>query len=288
MKNLATFLSVILSAFSTTAYSQFHHTEHTGIFGEKTVKASKNYVTKSIKVDHFTGLNLAGSPNVTYTQKTGKPTVEVYTSDNIVDLLDINVSNSTLNIRFKKGVKVSFNKLDIRISSETLNTVSSAGAGNITLANGLKTDHLKISVAGTGDINADNIVCTNNINVSIAGSGDIQGNNITCASLKTSVAGSGDLKLNNVSATNIEASVAGAGTAILTGTTQEASYRVAGSGDLLASDLQAKRVSASVAGSGDIKCHATEFLKARISGSGNIGYKGNPELDFPKKGLYRL
>lgn len=288
MKNLATFLSVILLTFSTTACSQFRHTEHTGAFGGKTVKASKNYVTKSIKVDNFTGLNLAGSPDVTYTQKAGKPTVEVYTSDNIVDLLDINVNNKTLNIKFKKGVNVSFNKLEIRISSETLNNISVAGSGDVELANGLKTDYLKISVAGSGNIKADNITCANDVSVSIAGSGDIQGSNITCANLKTSVAGSGDLKLNNVSATNTEASVAGSGTAILTGTTQEASYRVAGSGDLFASDLQAKRVSASVAGSGDIKCHATEFLKARTSGSGDIGYKGNPELDFPKKGLYKL
>ena len=91
------------------------------------------------------------------------------------------------------------------------------------------------------------------------------------------------MKLDNVSAAGTEASVSGSGTAILTGTSQEADYRVAGSGDLFASGLQAKRVSASVSGSGDIKCHATDFLKARTSGSGNIGYKGNPELDFPKK-----
>lgn len=247
MKNLTTFVSAILLVFSTTACSQYRHTEHTGTFGGKTVKASKNYVTKNIKVDNFTGLNLAGSPDVIYTQKAGKPEVEVYTSDNIVDLLDINVANNTLNIRFKKGVNVSFNKLEIRISSETLNSISIAGAGNIELANGLKTDHLKVSIAG---------------------SGDIQGSNITCTKLKTSIAGSG--------------------TAILTGKTREASYRIAGSGDLFASDLQAERVSASVSGSGDIKCHATDFLKARTSGSGDIGYKGNPELDVPKKGLYKL
>jgi hypothetical protein len=42
---------------------------------------------------------------------------------------------------------------------------------------------------------------------------------------------------------------------------------VAGSGDLLASDFVAKKASASVAGSGDIKCHATDFLKVRTSGS---------------------
>lgn len=233
-------------------------------------------------------MNLAGSPDVIYTQKAGKPQVEIYTSDNIVDLLDINVANNTLNIKFKKGVSVSYNKLEIRVSSETLNNISVAGSGNVKLANGLKTDNLKVSVAGSGDIDADNITCTGNLNVSVTGSGDIEGSNITCANLTASIAGSGDLKLDNVSAAGTEASVAGSGTAVLTGTSQEADYRVAGSGDLFASGLQAKRVSASVSGSGDIKCHATDFLKARTSGSGNIGYKGNPELDFPKKGLYKL
>lgn len=86
MKNLTTFVSAILLVFSTTACSQYRHTEHTGTFGGKTVKASKNYVTKNIKVDNFTGLNLAGSPDVIYTQKAGKPEVEVYTSDNIVPI----------------------------------------------------------------------------------------------------------------------------------------------------------------------------------------------------------
>ena len=251
MKTLTAIIVSGIFALSATAC-----TCNSGLFGGKTVKASRNYVTKNIKVDNFTGLNLAGSPNVTYTQKAGKPEVEVYTSDNIVDLLDINVVNNTLNIKFKKGVSVSYNKLEIRVSSETLNNISVAGSGNVELANGLKTDNLKVSVAGSGDIDADNITCTGNLNVSVAGSGDIEGSNITCANLTASIAGSGDLKLDNVSA--------------------------AGTG------LQAKRVSASVSGSGDIKCHATDFLKARTSGSGNIGYKGNPELDFPKKGLYKL
>lgn len=224
MKTLTAIIVSGIFALSATAC-----TCNSGLFGGKTVKASRNYVTKNIKVDNFTGLNLAGSPNVTYTQKAGKPEVEVYTSDNIVDLLDINVVNNTLNIKFKKGVNVSYNKLEIRVSSETLNNISVAGSGNVELANGLKTDNLKVSVAGSGDIDADNITCTGNLNVSVAGSGD-----------------------------------------------------------LFASGLQAKRVSASVSGSGDIKCHATDFLKARTSGSGNIGYKGNPELDFPKKGLYKL
>lgn len=287
MKNLKTIIAFVIFALSTAACSQ-SHTYSSGMFGGKIVKASKNYVTKNIKVSDFTGLSLAGNQKVTYTQQAGKPKVEIYTSDNIVDLLDINVTNGTLNIKFKKGFNVSYNKLEIRISSETLNKISVAGAGSVKLANGLKTDKLKMSVAGAGNIHANNISCTNSLDFSIAGAGNIQGGNISCAGLTASIAGSGNLKFSNVSATDTKASIAGSGTVILKGVTQEASYHVAGSGNLLASELQTKRVSASISGSGDIKCHVTDFLKARISGSGNIGYKGNPELDLPKKGVYKL
>ena len=86
MKTLATIIALSIFTLSVTACSH-NHTYSSGLFGGKTIKASKNYVTKNIKVDNFTGLNLAGSPDVTYTQKAGKPTVEVYTSDNIVDLI---------------------------------------------------------------------------------------------------------------------------------------------------------------------------------------------------------
>lgn len=288
MKSLASFLAIALLAFSTTACSQHYSHSSGGVFGSKTVKASKNYVTKDIRVDNFTNVNIAGSIDVTYTQKAGKPDVKVYTSDNIVDLLNIEVKGNTLNIGFKKGVNVSYDKLEIKVSAEKLNSVNIAGSGDFEFANGLKTDDLKLSVAGSGDIEGSNISCTD-LGVSIAGSGDINCSNISCGDLKTSIAGSGDLKLTNVSATSTNASIAGSGTLILSGNAQEASYSIAGSGDLFADGLQAKKVSASISGSGDIKCHATDYLKVRTSGSGSVGYKGEPkELDYPKKGLYKL
>ena len=287
MKSLTTFLAIAFLAFSTTACSQQHTYSSGNLFGGKTIKASKNFVTKDIRVDNFTNVNIAGSIDVTYTQKAGKPDVKVYTSDNIVELLNIEVKGNTLNIGFKKGVNVSYDKLEVKVSAEKLNGVSIAGSGDFEFANGLKTDALKLSVAGSGDIEGSDITCTD-LGVSIAGSGDINCSNISCGDLKTSIAGSGDLKLNNVKATSANASIAGSGTLILSGSAQEASYSIAGSGDLYAEGLQANRVSASISGSGDIKCHATDFLKVRTSGSGSVGYKGNPELDIPKKGLYKL
>lgn len=258
-----------------------------GWFGPKTIKESKHYVTKEINVDDFTGINLVGSPTVTYTQKAGQPKVTVYTSDNIAEVLDIHVNDNTLYIGFKKGVNVSYKTLDIRVSSSRLDAVNLSGSGEVYLNNGLETENLQLSVAGSGDLNGKHIQC-NQLKASVAGSGDLHLADVRCVQASASVAGSGDLSLSNLVSSSVEASVAGSGDLILSGTGDHAQYSVAGSGDLKASDFKVQQAEASVAGSGDITCHATEQLKAHTTGSGSIGYKGNPQLDIPRKGIYRL
>lgn len=292
MKKFTTLTSIFLltTVLSACAQSYSHHfNSGNSWLGGKEVKASKNYVTKQIKVSDFDQIAVSGSLDVTYTQQSGKPKVEIYTSDNIVDLLDIYVKNGKLNLGFKKNVKVSYNKLEIRVTSEDLNTVNVAGSGDFKFTNGLKTDQLKMNVAGSGDITASNIQCSQEFTANVAGSGDIECKQLKAADMDISVAGSGDLKIENALVTSANASVAGSGTVKISGNADKANYSVAGSGDLYASDFKVQDISASVAGSGDIKCYAVEHLKARVSGSGTIGYKGNPELDYPeKKKVYKL
>lgn len=292
MKKFTTLTSIFLltTVLSACAQSYSHHfNSGNSWLGGKEVKASKNYVTKQIKVSDFDQIAVSGSLDVTYTQQSGKPKVEIYTSDNIVDLLDIYVKNGKLNLGFKKNVKVSYNKLEIRVTSEDLNAVNVAGSGDFKFTNGLKTDQLKMNVAGSGDITASNIQCSQEFTANVAGSGDIECKQLKAADMDISVAGSGDLKIENALVTSVNASVAGSGTVKISGNADKANYSVAGSGDLYASDFKVQDISASVAGSGDIKCHAVEHLKARVSGSGTIGYKGDPELDYPeKKKVYKL
>lgn len=292
MKKFTTLTSIFLltTVLSACAQSYSHHfNSGNSWLGGKEVKASKNYVTKQIKVSDFDQIAVSGSLDVSYTQQSGKPKVEIYTSDNIVDLLDIYVKNGKLNLGFKKNVKVSYNKLEIRVTSEDLNAVNVAGSGDFKFTNGLKTDQLKMNVAGSGDITASNIQCSQGFTANVAGSGDIECKQLKAADMDISVAGSGDLKIENALVTSVNASVAGSGTVKISGSADKANYSVAGSGDLYANDFKVQNISASVAGSGDIKCHAVEHLKARVSGSGTIGYKGDPELDYPeKKKVYKL
>jgi hypothetical protein len=238
------------------------------IHGKK-IEASKNYVTQAVKTDLFNAIRLTGSPNVVYTQTDDKVHVEVYGSDNIVDLLDIYTENGSLNVGFKENVQIhNSGKLEVRVFAPSLDRMKITGSGDIIIASGLKTD---------GDLS-----------LSVTGSGTVSGSDIRCAQLSLSVTGSGDIGLNSVTAENTQAHVTGSGDINLSGTTQSADYSVSGSGDIDAAQLEADQVSANVTGSGSISCHAVSFLKARRVGSGNISYRGNPEIDATRKGIHKL
>ena len=113
--------------------------------------------------------------------------------------------------------------------------------------------------------------------VSLSGSGDIVGKTVLKSDrFKTSISGSGDISLE-IEAKSVDASMSGSGDMNLSGRATDFEVSVSGSGDIRAYDLEADFVDAQVSGSADIKVTANEMLKARVSGSGDISYKGNPK-----------
>ena len=113
--------------------------------------------------------------------------------------------------------------------------------------------------------------------VSLSGSGDIKTKNtIVATNFKTKLSGSGDLNLD-VKTTDFEANLSGSGDVVLTGNTDSFTSKISGSGDLDAVNLVAKKANVTISGSGDMKVNCSENLYARVSGSGDIAYKGNPE-----------
>ena len=71
--------------------------------------------------------------------------------------------------------------------------------------------------------------------------------------------------------------MSGSGDITLSGTTKDFDATISGSGDIEAYNLEADNVSATVSGSADIQVTAKKSIKARVSGSGDISYRGNPE-----------
>ncbi|MDC6386949.1 DUF2807 domain-containing protein [Flagellimonas taeanensis] len=113
--------------------------------------------------------------------------------------------------------------------------------------------------------------------VSLSGSGDIVGKTtIETERFSTRIAGSGDITLA-VQAKEVEASLSGSGDINLSGRTTDFDVMVSGSGDIKAYELEAEFVKATVSGSADIKVTANQSIDAKVSGSGDIHYRGNPK-----------
>ncbi len=119
----------------------------------------------------------------------------------------------------------------------------------------------KISLVGSGDVNSKNVIKAENLDIKLTGSGD--------------------MKLD-IEAKTTEISLSGSGDMVVKGKSDDLTSKVAGSGDIDSYNLITKNADVSVAGSGDLKVFCTESLKARVAGSGDIFYKGNPKTKDTK------
>lgn len=135
---------------------------------------------------------------------------------------------------------------------------------------------------GTNVNTRKNVVITvyfNDINgVGLSGSGDIVGKDLIKASdFSVAVSGSGDVDLE-VESNTLKASVSGSGDLVLKGKVNMFSASVAGSGDISAYELSAEKADLKVSGSGGVNLTAHHEIKARVAGSGDVKYKGNPKI----------
>ena len=113
----------------------------------------------------------------------------------------------------------------------------------------------KVSLSGSGDIVSRTTIKSNNFSARISGSGEVS---------------------LTVEAQRVDASLSGSGDITLAGRARDFVVSVSGSGEIQAYGFDADFVNATVSGSADIKVTANESLEARVSGSGDIYYRGNP------------
>jgi hypothetical protein len=112
--------------------------------------------------------------------------------------------------------------------------------------------------------------------LSMSGSGDLVGKTVLRSrDMVTRLSGSGDMEVK-VEAENLDIAVSGSGDMTLNGAAEYLRVQISGSGDVHAYNLQANHVDANISGSAGIQITARESLKARVSGSGDISYRGNP------------
>ncbi len=111
----------------------------------------------------------------------------------------------------------------------------------------------------------------------VSGSGKlIVKNTISTEELYLAVSGSGRMELA-AKAKETEVGISGSGKIYLKGSGETMSVKISGSGRIKAEDFSVKECKASISGSGSCEITVEDKIDARISGSGSIYYKGDPE-----------
>jgi len=192
-----------------------------------------------------------------------------------------NVENRNLDAFDKIEVSVSFDvylekgssesvKLDLRgispseiiteVSGRTLKIYKKRGNWNMRSSGKLIVTYRELSAiknSGSSDMYGDDPIRADDLDIVCSGSGDISLEDIESEELTIRISGSSDMDLR--------------------GSCVYQDIKISGSGDYDASDVECDEVDIAISGSGNASVTARGKLRARVSGSGDIKYRGSPE-----------
>ncbi len=215
------------------------------------IRGNGNITQQNFPLNNFETVSVSGDWTVEITRN-GTSSVTVDADRNVFDYLDIRVDgNHNLHIGFKKGYAISNAHCKASIKMPILRRLTTSG-----------------SITGTVSYFD---MPGRTMSIDVAGSGDVTARDITVKNLKLKISGSGSFEA--------------------TGKAQNMTAAISGSGNIKAVGLKTENTAISISGSGFAKVWVTTFLRADISGSGNIWYKGNPIIDRQISGsgsLYHL
>lgn len=118
--------------------------------------------------------------------------------------------------------------------------------------------------------NIDNITMVGSIDLIISSV-------ITLPSLSLVSAGSCDIDMN-IHSNSLHFELAGSNNVYLKGITHTLDLEMAGYGDFNSLELYSENVSIDISGAVSSKVFSKDYLDVKISGTGKVFYKGNPEL----------
>lgn len=168
---------------------------------------------------------------------------------NILNVIDTYVSNGELKIKVRNNVNLRVREgIRVVIRGAAVNALSINGSGNITIAQPFAPTNAKLRVNGSGNISANEIT-TGHLDASISGSGKVEVLNGTADREDVSISGSGSIDLMGVECASAATETSGSGTTRI----------------FVHNDLDVR-----ISGSGNVFYRGAPAVNTHISGSGNV------------------
>src|SRR5579883_2845357 len=113
--------------------------------------------------------------------------------------------------------------------------------------------------------------------ITVSGAGTVKTQRLEADDLKLKLSGAGKVQLDNLNCKSLAITLSGSGIANLSGPAEHFKLRLSGAGKIDAVKLQTNSADVRISGAGQAAIWSTDELKARISGAGNVKYRGQPQ-----------
>lgn len=244
------------------------------IFTSSTLMAKKSIdiATEDRQLPAFSSIKLMCSADLILTQGNTQQ-VTVKADSDIIKYLETRVEGDVLVVDVTKNRLYNIHVLEIHITLPQLERLVSTGSGDVKITKGFKTNDLYVKLNGSGDFDAQ--LNATNLELDINGSGDADFDGVKGV-FNLSINGSGDVNARGLQLETCVVKSMGSGDVEISGNCVDLTITQMGSGDINAYGLKTVNAIASNMGSGDMLLTVVESLQAKLMGSGDLTYSGNP------------
>jgi hypothetical protein len=187
------------------------------------VVGSGTAATQARHVAAFSGVDLAGSANVTIDAGAAQAVV-VRADDNLLARVTTLVRAGTLVIR-TRGSFITSSPMSVEVSVPSLQALTVSGSGALTASN-IQGSRVSVRLSGSGAVRASGTVTR--LDVSVGGSGDAELGQLVARDVHAVVSGSGRIVAH--AANTLQASATGSGTIVYRGSPAHVMTSITGSG----------------------------------------------------------
>lgn len=182
---------------------------------------------------------------------------------NILPWVDLWVFNEELIIGFKQGANLKDFNMVLKVSLPHLQELEMSSTGSMIIKSSFDLENLRISTTGTGDLSSEGLLTGSNLDLYKAGTGEI------------------DLWIDM---DELHLQGEGTGSILMKGIAESSFLELRETVGFKGFELDAPQMKILHRSTGRVEVYVREYLEATLSSTGDIFYKGFPELEISRKG----
>jgi len=234
-----------------------------------------NNKSEERSVSSFNAIELKCSADLyLYQGKSHKVVVEI--DDRYMDQVETYVRDNVLIIDTEGNMR-NISVFKVYVTCVELESLEVAGSGDVYAEDMITCDDFMLLINGSG--NAEMQISADELKCKVNGSGDVELEG-EADQLYIGINGSGDMVLDFMETDECLIKLTGSGDVKISGSTEDLTIKQVSSGDVSAFSFKTEECTIDKSGSGDTRVYVTGELAVTASGSGDVYYKGSPDITY--------